>query len=260
MDIAQKFDTWKNAVIGVGLDVDRAYGNQCADTVLSWIMTVFPGVAWTTLLKPTKSAKDFLGAFNPAYFDIVMNDHNNPNQLPPKGAIMVFAAVPKGGKPGYSSTYENPDGHTGVLDRADTSLLYLVQQDGSTGQSVTQLRARAWRYSECIGWAIPRLSAIGSTPQSTGPINHPLIGRDVWFKPPARNAHLGWACYNVGQFPDRAKAKGFMRPDMFNEGPNGAKGFIKKIIGVSQYPNTVTIHTDTWGIVDVYLDGDAQIL
>lgn len=260
MDINQTFAIWKNAVIGVGLDVDRQYGPQCADVVLSWAMTVFPGVAWTTLIKPTKQAKDFLGAFNPAYFDVVMNNHADPNQLPPRGAIAVFGAVPKGGKPGYTSTYENPDGHTGAVDRADATFIYIVQQDGSTGQSVTQLRARPWKYSECLGWAIPRLSAVGSTPQSTGPVNHPLIGKDVWFKPPAKDPQKGWAIYNVGQFPDRAKAKGFMRPDMFHEGPNGAPGFIKKILGVSQYANTVTVKTDTWGIVDVYLDGDAQIL
>lgn len=257
MDLNQTFDIWKNAVVGVGLDVDRAYGNQCADVDLSWAMTVFPGVAWATLIKPTASAKNFLQAFNPAYFDIVQNDHNNPNQLPPKGAIAVFGASPKAG---YTSKYRNDDGHTGVVDHADANFIYLVQQDGSEAQVITQLRARPWRYTECLGWAVPRVAAVGSTPQSTGPVNHPLIGKRVWFKPPAVHPELGWAIYNVGQFPDRAQAKGFMRPDMFNEGPNGAPGFIKTIIGVSKYANTVTVQTDTWGIVDAYLDGDAQIL
>jgi hypothetical protein len=257
MDINQTFEVWKNAVIGASIDIDRSYGAQCADVPLSWATTVFPNVAWATLFKPTTSAKNFLGVANVIYFDLIYNNNADVNQLPQKGDIAVFGAVPKGGKPGYTSKFENPDGHVGVVDHADQKFIYLVQQDGSTGQTRTQLIARPWRYSECLGWLRPRVTAVGSTPQSTGPVNHPLIGKDVWFKPPVKP---GWAVYDVGQFPDRAKAKGFMRPDMFNEGPDGAKGFIKRILGVSKYANTVTIQTDTWGIVDVYLDGDAQIL
>lgn len=260
MDINQKLAVWKNAVLGIGLDVDRAYGNQCADVPLSWGVTVFEGVSWSVLFKPTPSAKNFLDAANPTYFDKVLNDHSNPNQLPPPGAIAVFGAQNAAQrKRGYTSAYDNPDGHVGVVDHATTNYIFLIQQDGSTNQTVTQLKQRQWRYTECLGWLIPRVGAIAATaPASTGPVNHPLIGRDVWFKPPTNSKD--WSVYRVGQYPDRAKRIGSMRPDWFYEGPNGQLGFIKRIVGTSQYPNVVTINTDTYGLVDVYLDQDAEIL
>jgi hypothetical protein len=260
MDTKQKLAVWESTVLGTPLDVDRAYGAQCADVPLSWGITVFPGIAWPVLFKPIASAKDFFTAANDTYFEKIVNNHADPNQLPQAGDIAVFAAQNADQrKKGYTSPLDNPDGHAGVVDHADHNFVTIVQQDGSDAHAVVQLRQRPWRQTECIGWLRPRVSAQTSAPPSTGPVNHPLIGKEVWFKPIA-GPDKNWSVYRVGQYPDRTKRIGAMRPDWFHEGPNGQPGFIKRIEGVSQYANTVTIHTDTYGLVDVYLDSDAQIL
>lgn len=257
MDIKQKYAAWKPAVLGLGLDVDRAYGNQCVDVDLAWGVYLFPGVAWSTLFPPTPSAKNLFDTANPVYFEKIANDHNDPNQLPQQGDIAVFAASPEAG---YTSKYRNEDGHTGVVDKADSQYVWLTQQDGSENQSVVQIKQRPWRYTRCIGWLRPRVTAAVISPASSGPVNHPLIGKQVWLKPPVKNAGNGWSVYRRGQYPDRAKRIGALRPDWFNNGPGGQPGLIYHIEGVSQYANVVSITTDTYGPVDIYLDGDAQIL
>jgi hypothetical protein len=258
MDIQQKYEVWKNTVLGLPLDVDHAYGDQCADVPLSWGMTLFPGVAWTVLFKPVASAKDFLQAANPLYFEVVKNDHSNPNQLPPAGAIAVFGPAPQAG---YTSTFPNPDGHVGVVDHANGTYVYLMQQDSSEAQVHVELKGRAWRYTECLGWLLPRVqTAAPAANAATGPANHPLIGKQVWLHVPTSNVANGWSVYRRGQYPDRAKRIGCLRPDWFHNGPGGQPGLVYTIESVSQYANTVGIHSDTYGPIDIYLDSDAQIL
>lgn len=148
-----KYTDWKAQVIGRGIDVDKAYGNQCVDVSNHYAMYLFPGYSWATLMGAPMSAKDLFDTANPNFFDKVRNNPADVNQLPPQGAIAVFAAAPEAG---YTSTYPNPDGHVGIVDSADSRYLYLVQQDGSTGQGVTYLKQRPWRYTRCIGWLIPK--------------------------------------------------------------------------------------------------------
>jgi hypothetical protein len=253
MDVNTKLKVWKSVVMGMSLDIDRAFGAQCADVPLSWGQALFPGIHYSIIFPPVKSAKDMFDTANTNYFDKIPNNHGDVNQLPQPGDIAIFAGSPEAG---YQSTYNNPDGHAGVVDHADTNFVWLVQQDGSMAQVITQLKQRPWRQTRCIGWLRPKL-AVPNEAVVSGPTTDPRIGKQVWFKPPAKP---GWAVYRRGQFPDRAKAIGFMRPDWFHEGPNGQPGFIKTIEGVSKYPNTVSITTDSFGPIDVYLDGDAQIL
>jgi hypothetical protein len=259
MDIAQKYDAWKPAVIGIGLDVDKSYGNQCVDVDLAWGMYLFPGVAWAVLFPPVGDlgAKHMWDLVNEKYFEKIPNNPNDLNQLPQKGDIAYFGASPEAG---YTSQYKNPDGHTGVVDHATSNYVWLTQQDGSEAQSVVQVKQRPWRYTRCLGWARPRLSAVVAEPASSGPVNHPVIGHDVWLKPPATNVQNGWSVYRRGQFPDRAKRIGALRPDWYRHGPGGEPGLVYRIEGVSQYANVVSITSDTYGPVDIYLDGDAQIL
>lgn len=254
MDISKKLENWANVVKGIGLDVDKAYGNQCADVDLSWGIYLFPGIHWSVLFRPTTSAKDMFDKVNPDYFDKIVNDHNDPNQLPQPGDVIFFAASPE---KGYASTYRNDDGHTGVVaPGTNSNRIMLYQQDGSTKQTVVQLVARSWRYTRCIGWARPKQpQAIPAAAQVTGPVTDPRIGKRLFLHPVSQ-----WSVYRRGQYPDRAKRIGYLIPRNYSHGPQGQPGLTYVIEGVSSYPNTVSITTDTYGPVDIYVDGDAEII
>jgi hypothetical protein len=250
------FNTWRNAVLGVSLNIDGAFGAQCVDVDLSWGLACFPGVGWPTLFPPVGGAKDMYEKYNPNYWTRVENDHNNPSQVPPQGAVAIFAASPE---PGYTSVYSNPDGHTGVVDHTDANFIYLVQQDGSTGQAVTRLSPRPWRYTKLKGWLVPKTSVSTPPPLPIPPSGgkDPRIGKVLYLHPV-----LSWRIYRVGEKPAGINAIGFLRPSAYDSGLPAPKnrGLTYTIVGVSQYPNTVTIRTNTYGLVDIYVDSDGEII
>lgn len=246
------YQNWKPTVMGKQLNVDgfKADTGQCSQVDLSYGEALFPGVPWYTLFPPTSSAKNFGAVHNDKYFEWIENDHSNPNQLPEQGDIMVFDATPQ---VGYTNQTNNPDGHTGVYDSANQPGYNLLQENApSYGQGVN-ITTYAWKFRPCLGWLHPRLSDTNPTPPS--PTDESLIGKEVWL-----HAVPQWHVYPVGAQPILANAKGYLIPRNYNHGPNGQPGLTYPIVGVSKYPNTVTIPTDTYGNVDIYLDGDAQIL
>lgn len=159
--------TWENAVRGVGLNVDGYEGKQCVDVDLSWGQALFPGIPWQTVFPPTPDAKDLLNTYNPHYWDRVFNDHNNPNQIPPPGAVVVYGPTPQYG---YTNKYDNPYGHTGVCESANPQGVYLIQQDGSDPNTVTSVKFRPWDLSPCLGWLIPK----SQTPPKPVPVSSPV--------------------------------------------------------------------------------------
>lgn len=247
------FNQWKQTVLGVGLDVDGAFGKQCVDVVLSWGQACFPGVHWSVLFPSVPAAKDMFASYNPAYFDRVANDHANVNQLPPQGAVAIFDGYDAAHRPeGYTSNFTNPEGHTGVVDHADQRFVYLVQQDGSQAGAVTELVQRSWKYTPCLGWLIPKSNA---APAPAPTIGDGRIGRTLYL-----HGVPSWRVYRVGAAPVPQNTLNFLRPEWFHNGPNGQPGLQYKILGVSKYPNTVTIKTDSFGLVDIFVDKDAEIL
>lgn len=158
---------FKSSVLG------RVIGDgQCVSLVVNnsqaYVEHLWPGVSWTSIIKPVVGAKDLMTAFNPAYFEVVYNDHNNPNQLPPQGAVMVFDATPKAG---YTNTYNNPYGHTGINDGANASGYNLLQENAPAFGQAANVTFYGWKVRPCIGWAIPRTSsnpAPAPTPPTAG--------------------------------------------------------------------------------------------
>lgn len=150
-----KFSTWKNSVIGVGLDIDHAYQNQCVDVVLSWGQVLFPGIPWNVVFPPVPDAKDLFANCNKKYFTPIVNNHDDPNQVPEQGDIMVFGPTPE---PGYSNQFLNPAGHTGVCDSATSEGYMLVQQDGSNPKGKTFEAFAVWKFRPCTGWLTPRVN------------------------------------------------------------------------------------------------------
>lgn len=249
MNLQQVYQVWKNSVLGVGLDIDGAYGKQCVDVVLSYGQAVFPSVHWQVLFPPVPCAKEMFNTYNPTYFDRIVNDHNNPNQLPQPGDIAIFDASPA---EGFTSTYANPEGHTGVVDHADSEYIYLVQQDGSDPNTKVSLKQRAWRYTPCLGWLRPKVNVQASPAPSQGDSR---IGKTLYV-----HGVRAKAVVRVGANPIPQNIYNYLLPGNFREGPHGQPGLQYKIIGVSLYPDTVTIRTASFGLVDVYIHPDCEII
>ena len=136
-----------NRVIGDGQCVSLVVNNDQAYTE-----KLFPGVNWETVFTPVAGAKQLFAVANPQYFDKIANDHNNPGQLPQQGDIMVFDATPQAG---YTNTFNNPYGHTGICDSASDSGYALLQQNAPLGGEAVNVTSYPWRFRPCIGWLRP---------------------------------------------------------------------------------------------------------
>lgn len=152
------YSEWKKSVEGKSLNVDGNNGPQCVDVVKSWSDYVL-GISFTqTGLHG--NAKDLFANASPVYYEKIVNNHNDPGQLPKQGDIIVFAASPEAG---YTSRHYNPYGHTAVVESAGADLV-LTQQDGSTSQVTVKTVHRAWKYTRVIGWLRPRSTKAVSAP------------------------------------------------------------------------------------------------
>lgn len=161
MSQQQVYQSWKPTVVGHGVDIDKAYGDQCVDVDLSYGLALFPGVAWSVVFPPTQYAKSLGATHNPKYFDWIENDHNNPNQLPIQGDILVSDATPQAG---YTNQFPNVGGHTGVIDSCNSATYTMVQQDGSNPDGITFIQTVAWRYRPVLGWLRPKLASDAPLP------------------------------------------------------------------------------------------------
>lgn len=241
----------------MGFDIDKAFGKQCVDPVLSFGQALFPGIHYSVLFPPVASAKDMYEKYNAQYFERIANNHADVNQLPQPGDICIFAGAPE---KGYTSTYANPDGTVGIVDHADKNYVYLLHQDSAESDPKLRLKQRSWRYTRCLGWLRPRIAAppVIAAPapvQAAAPGPDSRIGKTLFLHPVAQ-----WSVYRVGQKPERDKRIGYLIPRNYQNGPGGKPGLSYKIVGVSSYPNTVTIVTDTYGRCDIYVDSDGEIL
>lgn len=129
---------------------------QCVSLVVNnsqaYSEVLYPGVAWTNIFKPVPYAKDLFTDANGSYFTAIANDHNNPNQLPSVGDVMVFDATPQAG---YSNTFNNPAGHAGICDSASAEGYTLLQQNSPSIGAKVNLTVYAWRFRPCKGWLHP---------------------------------------------------------------------------------------------------------
>lgn len=235
-----KFSDWKASVLGKTLDVDASSGAQCVDTVKSWFEYA-TGVSWKTA-NLWGNAKDLFTNANSAYFDKIVNDHNNPNQVPQQGDIMVFAASPESG---YASTYQNPYGHTAVVDGASSDGLVLIQQDSSENQPVVRQKNRAWRYTRCIGWLRIKSLPAATAPMSTGILSTTLVGHRVNLSPSVSD----WRVYKPGTHIVAGHLDPMHEP--------AARSYV--IRGIDSLPGRVMIHSGLFGNVALPVDGDATI-
>ena len=153
------YQTFKASVLG------HVIGDgQCVSLIVNnpqaYIEHLFPGVAWENIIAPVAEARELAGKSN-QYLTWVANDHNNPNQVPPQGAIMVFDATPQAG---YTNTFNNPDGHAGICDSANASGYGLLAQNSPNSNEAANVTFFPWKYRPCLGWYL-----IGGSPAPTPP-------------------------------------------------------------------------------------------
>ena len=225
-----------NRVIGDGQCVSLVVNNSNA-----YIEYLFPGVNWTTIIAPVEGAKDLAGKGN-SHLQWIVNDHNNPNQVPEQGDIMVFDATPQAG---YINQYNNPYGHTGVCESADSSGYSLLQQNSPNIGSPANVSRYAWKYRPCLGWYRPQTP--GTTPTPTPPA--PTPATETIFLPPTTGP---WHLYHVGGPYLPAQAKGVLVPSQFG-------GLTYNIVN-NRGNGVYTINTQDFGQGDLWTKGSDVVI
>ena len=106
---------WAASVIGVGLDPDGHYGNQCVDTVDHYAQFIF-GVPWPQSVGGVAGAKNLLDVAPDEYWERIDYYHGF---IPQQFDVLVFG--------GDSLNFW---GHTAVCWWADNITINVIQQDG----------------------------------------------------------------------------------------------------------------------------------
>ena len=244
-DVNALFQEFKKERLGAHVDIDGWYGAQCVDVANAWALKCFPGTTWPQVMPPVQSAKD-LGAKHAAtYFDWIENDHNDVNQLPQVGDIIVCGATPA---PGYQNKFNNPDGHTGVCESADKGGYTMIQQDGSHPEGSAFMARTEWRWRPVLGWLRPKLGQPAApAPAAPAPAGAP--GNTVFLP-----GHVqSWAAYKVGSGLRKGTSD-----QVATLSPAKYGGLRYNI--VSRRTNSVVIDTQMFGRVEIWVkDTDAQI-
>lgn len=234
------YQDFKSAVL------DKRIGDgQCVSLVVNnsqaYVEHLFPGVPWTSIIAPVYSSLQMAGKSSQR-LQWVANNHNDPNQVPEQGDIMVFGATPAAG---YTNTFNNPDGHTGICDHADANGYDLLQQNAPTFAAAANVTHYPWKFRPCLGWYHP----VSNTP-SPAPVAAPKV-QHVTLPPQAGPWHLYYigSSYNPN---DRAAVKGILRPDKFpGNTPPGITYPIEAWIG----DNAVVVTTHDFGRGVVWVKG-----
>lgn len=229
---------FKNSVLG------KVIGDgQCVSLVVNnsnaYIEYLYPGTNWTTVILPVMNANQMAGKSN-AYLTWVENDHNNPNQVPPQGAIMIFDATPH---PGYTNTYNNPAGHTGICESADASGYNLLQQNSPTNGAPAGVKFYPWNFRPCMGWYLPTGHVTPApTPQP------PSTGHTIYLAATNNDFHL----YPEGGPYVYSVAKAIISPRTYG-------GLLYNIL-VDRGNGIYTIQTQMSGRGDIYTKGSNVII
>lgn len=245
MSVATSYQAWKATVkglIGDGECVSLAVNNSGA-----YVEYLFPGVSWPNVIAPVVGARSVLNAANPAYFDVVENDHNNPNQVPPQGAIMIFDATPHDTPaPRSVNRFVNPDGHLGINDddSADGNGFNLFQQNAPAFRQAPNTTHYAWNYRYCLGWLIPKLGVDPTPP----PVPPQPVGKTI-FLPPTTGP---WHLYPEGGPYTYAAAKALLYPSQY--------GGITYKIEADRGNGIYTVTTEMFGRGDLYTRGSDIII
>lgn len=222
-------------VIGDGQCVSLVVNNSNA-----YIEALYPGVNWTTIIAPVEGAKDMAGKGN-QYLQWIENDHNDPNQVPEQGDIMIFGATPAAG---YSNTFANPYGHTGICDSTDANGYVLLQQNSPSAGAAVNLKAYPWKFRPCLGWYHPLTPGVAPIPTPS-----PVAQPHTIYLPPTTGP---WHLYNVGGPYSPAHAKGVLVPSQFG-------GLTYPIVN-ARGNGIYTINSHDFGTGDLWTKGSDVVI
>lgn len=198
------YSTFKNSVIG-----KQVGDGECVSLVVNnaaaYAEFLYPGVSWPSIFGPVTGAKDLFNSASSAYWTKIVNDHNNPNQVPLQGDVMVFDATPH---VGYSNTFNNPYGHTGICESADANGYVLLQQNAPAFKQAVNATAYGWKMRPCIGWLRP-ISSPSPAPAPTPP---PAQPQHTIYLPPTTGP---WHLYPENGPYVPSAAKGIIVPSQF---------------------------------------------
>lgn len=231
------YTEFKNRVMPNG--VGKVIGDgQCVALVVNnsnaYIEYLFPGTNWTTIIPPVDGARQMGGKTN-QYIKWVENDHNNPNQVPSQGDIMIFDATPK---TGYTNPTVNPYGHTGICESANASGYTLLQQNSPAYGNPVNAKQFAWNFRPCLGWYVPQTTTVPApTPQPTS------TGHTLYLAPTNNDFHL----YPEGGPYVYAAAKAIISPRTY--------GGLTYNILVDRGNGIYTVQTQMFGRGDLYTKG-----
>lgn len=139
------FDAFKSRHLGNKADYDGRYGGECVDLYNFYMRDVFG-------LNPYR-----IGGVDSAYqlrenlrqypeIQWIDNDPNDANQIPPKGAIVIFSK----NLPGSGG-----HGHVGICDDGTTtSSLFVFDQIGGEDWQEKPPASRRYNWNNVLGWAI----------------------------------------------------------------------------------------------------------
>lgn len=132
---------------GQWFDPDGMYGYQCKDLADAYAMAVF-GRPWSETIRPGDGHAVFENA-SPDYFTKVKNNPSDPNQIPPRGAII-----------NWDGSAAVPEGHVAVVLDANADAVLVVQQNGYTQTAAEAVWLPYTLPGGAVldGWLIPRVA------------------------------------------------------------------------------------------------------
>lgn len=230
------YQEWKSKVL------DKVIGDgQCVSLVVnnpeSYTAALFPNVSWEEVMAPVALAYQLQGKSN-QYLTWVENDHNDANQLPSQGDIMVFGPTPASG---YTDTFENPGGHCGVCDSATTSGYVLLSQDSPATGDAANVYGVPWKYRPCEGW----YTINGSTPAPDPTSTVETITLPATTGP--------WHLYAPGFAGNMEHVLGLIEPETLHEALTYP---IIESLGNGVY----RIKSDDYGVGDLWTNGSDVII
>jgi hypothetical protein len=249
------YQQWKNdRKVGTeqaaGLDVDKAYGNQCVDVMLDLTQYYFPNENYRTTVPVMGSAKYAADKRNDKFYEWIPNNHSDPNQLPQQGDFLVCDQTPQAG---YTNQTVNKDGHLGAVDHADKNGYTLAMQDGSTGVAKVILQTRPWKFRPVIGWLRPRLSA------QPAPIEQPKPTPPVATPPTLSRSNIGKRFYLplVTGYPAYKPGTRTVRARLDAKNIASARSYI--IRDIDTVPNQVLVNSAQFGTLALSTDDGGTI-
>lgn len=127
---------------------DGMYDFQCKDLIDAYCLFLFGN--WTNTIRPGNANQCFDNA-NPAYFEKIRNNPNDPNQIPQYGDIVMSAG-----------DWLNQFGHIWINVWANPTLMSVLQQNVG-GKANTPTQTGTLFYDQLgtgpvIGWLRPKLT------------------------------------------------------------------------------------------------------